>query len=73
MLTFSEVALNTEIAVVIQIVFFGLIFGAINGIYHRVCKWRGDPRGPKGKTVARGLLSCWSFLCSGRHMAGQRD
>jgi hypothetical protein len=54
-LTFSEVALNTEIALLIQIVFFGSIFGAISGIYHRVRKWRGDPCGPKGKTVVRGL------------------
>ena len=44
-----------EIARVIQIVLFGSIFGAISGIYHRVCMWRGDPRGPKGKTVVRGL------------------
>lgn len=55
MSTFSEVALNTEIALLIQIVFFGSIFGAITGIYHQVCKWGGDPRGPKGKTVVRGL------------------
>ena len=55
MSTFSEVALNTEIALLIQVVFFGSIFGAISAIYHRVCKWRGDPRGPRGKTVVRGL------------------
>jgi hypothetical protein len=61
----SEVALNTEIALLIQIVFFETIFGAISA--------RRSLR-PKGQNCcARAVYRAGHCLWSGRHMAGQRD
>lgn len=62
-MTLAEAALNSAVVTMIQIVFFGLVFGGISGIYHRVCNLRGRPHGPVGKTVVRWLCIVVVIAC----------
>jgi hypothetical protein len=48
-------AVETLAAGQIQVVCFGVLFGVISGLYHRLLIARGRPRGPENKTAVRRL------------------